>query len=152
LPRGDVVEERFHFTPVSLTAPRRHASFAFAGDGYGHAPAETDGNFRDQDRVRERGMEETGNLAVSRPVEPRMQKATPRIHESKIQIRNKIGTGSVATVYAGERRQWHTIWARGRAHWLARAAVKPRSQPRATGAGLLACIANSCFYRFEHLF
>jgi len=101
LPRGDVVEERFHFTPVSLTAPRRQASFAFAGDGYGHARAETDGNFRDQDRVRERGMEETGNLAVSRPVEPRMQKATPRIHESKIQIRNKIGTGSVATVYAG---------------------------------------------------
>jgi len=134
LPRGDVVEERFHFTPVSLTAPRRQASFAFAGDGYGHARAETDGNFRDQDRVRERGMEETGNLAVSRPVEPRMQKATPRIHESKIQIRNKIGTGSVATVYAGEQRQWHTFpGARQSAGACARCCKAPEPAARDRG-------------------
>lgn len=105
LPRGDVVEERFHFTPVSMSAPPRQGSFSLGGssEGHGHvdAQAEHDLNFRDQERVREREREETGNSAFSRPVEPRMQKATPRIHESKIQIRNKIGTGSVATVYAG---------------------------------------------------
>ena len=33
--------------------------------------------------------------------EPHIQKATLRIHESKIKVYNKIGTGSVATVYAG---------------------------------------------------
>jgi len=33
--------------------------------------------------------------------EPNIQRATPRIHESKIKVHNKIGTGSVATVYAG---------------------------------------------------
>eukprot|EP00291_Cryptomonas_curvata_P019788 CAMPEP_0172156156 /NCGR_PEP_ID=MMETSP1050-20130122/3032_1 /TAXON_ID=233186 /ORGANISM="Cryptomonas curvata, Strain CCAP979/52" /LENGTH=484 /DNA_ID=CAMNT_0012825149 /DNA_START=314 /DNA_END=1764 /DNA_ORIENTATION=- len=37
----------------------------------------------------------------SRPAAPRLQKPTPRIHESKVTIGRKIGSGSVGNVYAG---------------------------------------------------
>ena len=71
-----LVEERFIFTPKYGT-----------GFNGGYAPVDI-GNGG-------------GGVRAIAQVEPRIQKATLRIHESKIRVHNKIGTGSVATVYAG---------------------------------------------------
>mmetsp|Transcript_15878 Transcript_15878/g.31325 ORF Transcript_15878/g.31325 Transcript_15878/m.31325 type:complete len:475 (+) Transcript_15878:122-1546(+) len=49
-------------------------------------------NFRDADK--------TAN-GITRAAMPRLHSATPRIHESKVMLGRKIGSGSVGNVYAG---------------------------------------------------
>ena len=83
--RVQLVEERFFFT-TSKFAPMAGNNLA---------------GFHDAGAIH-RGNEQITPVGVRSfaQAEPHIQKATLRIHESKIKVYNKIGTGSVATVYA----------------------------------------------------
>jgi len=76
-----VVEERFTFTTTQETAD-----------------AQGQGHHRPQDVS---GIDNLHGVRAVAQIEPLMHKAAPHIHESKIKVHNKIGSGSVATVYAG---------------------------------------------------
>lgn len=76
---AQLVEERFLFTTPKYPGD---ASYNPAGQPYGQLNV---------------GV----GVRAFAQAEPRIQNATLRIHESKIKIHNKIGTGSVATVFAG---------------------------------------------------
>eukprot|EP00960_Hanusia_phi_P038343 753388-Hanusia_phi.AAC.3 len=69
--QADVVEERFVFTPATMS--------------------QSTSNYQNA----------AGVQNFPRAAHTRLQNSTPRIHESLITISHKIGSGSVATVYAG---------------------------------------------------
>jgi hypothetical protein len=79
-----LVEERFTFTSAREAQEARQR-------GGGQLPTAQNGY----------GLDAPQGLRAVAQVEPLMRKAAPCIHESKIKVHAKIGTGSVATVYAG---------------------------------------------------
>ena len=93
--RADAFGSPASTAPASLLVAEERFTFTTAEDA---ADAQGQGQHRPQDVS---GLDNPQGARAIAQIEPQMHKTAPRIHESKITCTERIGSGSVATVYAG---------------------------------------------------